>query len=232
MRLASLDGVLVLALDTASAATAVAVGDASGAASGSLAVLAERTEVASNRHGELLAPMISDLLSETDASPDDIGRIVVGVGPGPFTGLRVGLVTATAMGQALGIDVVGICSLDAVAHASADRPWQRGFAVLGDARRREVYWASYAEGRRLTEPAVARPADLSGLPPTVVGAGALLHRNSLPAGVDVDPDEPWPSAGAMLRLAADSSWLLPPRPLYLRRPDAQPPARLKVVTPI
>jgi tRNA threonylcarbamoyl adenosine modification protein YeaZ len=225
--------VLCLALDTASAATTVALGEITAQPAGSAGlptVLAERTEIAANRHGELLAPLIVAVLEDAGAHPGDLERVIAGVGPGPFTGLRVGLVTAAALGNALGVPATGVCSLDAVAFA-ADRPWAEGFAVLSDARRREVYWAAYAEGRRLTDPSVARPADLPQLPPTVVGAGALLHRDSLPTAVRVDDTAPWPSAAALLALGQDPRWMLPLRPLYLRRPDAQPPGRPKAVTP-
>lgn len=224
----------VLALDTASAATTVAVAEvADVAAQGPvtrLTVLAEHTEIAANRHGELLAPLIDSALREAGLAPGDLGRVVAGVGPGPFTGLRVGLVTAAAFGDALGLPVAGVCSLDAVAFA-AERPWDRGFAVLADARRREVYWAAYADGRRLGDPDVARPDALAELPPVAVGAGALLHRASLPDGVTVDEQAPYPSAAALSRLGCDAAWVLPLRPLYLRRPDARPPGRPKAVTP-
>jgi len=228
--------VLVLALDTASAATSVAVGEVTPGdvefPTPAVTPLAERSVVAANRHGELLAPMISDVLAEAGAAPADLTGIVVGVGPGPFTGLRVGMMTGVALGQALGIEVTGGCSLDAVAFG-ADRPWDREFAVLGDARRKEVYWARYGDDRRLTAPAVTRPADLdpADLPDVVVGAGALLHRDALPAGLTVEEQAPYPSAAALLRLGLDPAWRLPVRPLYLRRPDAQPPARPKAVTP-
>jgi len=227
--------VLVLALDTASAATAVAVGETGdgpgGVVEGAITVLAERSEAAGNRHVELLTPMIADALAAAGTKPGDLGLIVAGVGPGPFTGLRVGLVTAISLAQTLGIEAVGAGSLDAVAFAAPHRPWVEGFAVLGDARRREVYWARYADGRRATEPAVARPADIAGLPLHVTGAGALVHRESLPVGTEVDESAPYPSAPALLRLGTDPAWRLPLRPLYLRRPDATPPGRPKPVTP-
>lgn len=219
---------LVLALDTASAVTSVAVGHHDGTQA---EVVTERSADPSNRHVEVLAPMIEAALSEAGATAGDLGLIAVGVGPGPFTGLRVGMVTAAAMGQALGVEVVGVCSLDGVAFA-ADRPWADGFAVLGDARRREVYWARYADGRRRGEPAVNRPVDIAGtLPQHVCGAGAVLHREALDPGSVVDETAPYPSAAALLRLAADPAWRLPVRPLYLRRPDATPPGRPKQVTP-
>ena len=218
---------LVLGIDTASAATCVAIAEVS---DGGPSVCFEQSEVAANRHGELLAPLISRALATISAGPSDLGGIVVGVGPGPYTGLRVGLVTAASMGYSLGVEAVGVCSLDAVAFAS-ERPWEREFAVLSDARRKEVYWARYAAGQRLTDPAVSRPQDLADLPNVVVGAGAMLHRDQLPANVEVDETSPYPSAAALVRLGLEPGWQLPPRPLYLRRPDAQPPGRAKAVTP-
>jgi tRNA threonylcarbamoyl adenosine modification protein YeaZ len=218
--------VLALAIDTSTESTTVAVGTTSGE------VLIEQAQVAGNRHGELLAPMIAAALADAGGSPGDLGRIVVGVGPGPFTGLRVGMMTAVALGQALGVEVVGVCSLDAVASApDSDRPWDTGFTVLADARRREVYRADYVDGRRTHGPLVARPADLTDLPAYAVGAGALLHRDALPSGTTVGDTAPYPSAAALLTLAQDPTWLLPVRPLYLRRPDAIPPGRPKAVTP-
>lgn len=107
------------------------------------------------------------------------------------------------------------------------------FAVATDARRKEVYWARYEDGETSGEPAVDRPADiteqLAGLP--VVGAGALLYPEAFP-----DPRGPeHVSAGALASLAAErlaaGAALLPPQPLYLRRPDAQVPKNYKVVTP-
>jgi tRNA threonylcarbamoyl adenosine modification protein YeaZ len=220
--------VLVLGLDTASAATSVAVGRVVGDA---VEVLVDRTEAAANRHVECLVPMIDAALAAVGSAPGELDQIVAGVGPGPFTGLRVGLVTAVSLAQALGIQAIGACSLDAVAFA-ADRPWAAGFAVLSDARRREVYWARYGDGRRLTEPAVGRPADVAAaLPRDVCGAGAVLHEGSLPPGTVVDETAPYPSAATLLRLGTDPAWRLPLRPLYLRRPDATPPGPPKRVTP-
>ena len=91
--------------------------------------------------------------------PRDLDAIAVGNGPGPFTGLRVGLVTAVTMGHALGIPVHGVCSLDVLA-VQARRP-EGELLVATDARRKEVYVASYAEGRRVSGPDVVKPADVA-----------------------------------------------------------------------
>lgn len=165
---------------------------------------------------------------------DAVTDVVVGVGPGPYTGLRVGLVTAATFGSALSVPVHGLCTLDGLAYAAGQAGLEGPFAVATDARRKEVYWARYEDSRtRSGEPAVDRPADLAeqlaGLP--VVGAGALLYPEAF-------PDARGPehvSAGALAALAAErlaaGAELLPPQPLYLRRPDAQVPKNYKVVTP-
>jgi len=146
--------VLVLGLDTATPASTVAVAEVTG---GGLRGLAERRTVDPRAHGELLAPQIHATLMEAGAGPADLAAIVAGVGPGPFTGLRVGLATAASMGQALGVPTYGVCSLDGLGLAAG--PGR--VLVATDARRREVYHATYLDGRRVTEPQVARPADVT-----------------------------------------------------------------------
>lgn len=216
---------LVLALDTATPATSVALVDDG-------RVVAERSEVAANGHGELLAPMIEQALHDAGATASDIGVVAVGVGPGPFTGLRVGLATAVSFADALGVEARGVCSLDAVAFA-VDRPWRDGFVVVTDARRKELYWARYAGERRVDGPGVDRPASLAErLAPgtTVVGSATALYAADF-AGHVVDETAPHPQAAAIARLALDDAWVLPVQPLYLRRPDARPPGAPKRVTP-
>jgi tRNA threonylcarbamoyl adenosine modification protein YeaZ len=219
--------VLLLALDTATPAVTVALHDGT-------SVVASAGQVDARRHGELLLPAVDRVLAEAGTRLDAVTGIVVGVGPGPYTGLRVGLMTADTFGLALGVPVHGLCTLDALAYEAADADVEGPFVVATDARRKEVYWARYDDPRtRTTEPAVDRPADLAdavaGLP--AVGAGAALYPDTFgdvrgPAHV---------SAAALARLAAErlaaGAELLPPRPLYLRRPDAQVPKNYKVVTP-
>ena len=235
---------LLLAFDTATPAVTVALRGDDG-------VLAEHTEIDARRHGELLAPGIEKVLAEAGRSRADLTGVAVGVGPGPFTGLRVGLVTARALGDALGIPVYGVCTLDILAAAvtgagaggvvagatpvgPARGGLEGGFGVATDARRREVYWAAYdLTGRRETEPSVDRPGEvvgrLRGLP--VAGEGPRLYPEQFP-----DPIEPaLPSAGVLAELTArllrdDPAALLPPQPLYLRRPDAVEPAARKPVS--
>ncbi|MBO1335065.1 tRNA (adenosine(37)-N6)-threonylcarbamoyltransferase complex dimerization subunit type 1 TsaB [Streptomyces sp. VRA16 Mangrove soil] len=215
---------LLLALDTATPAVTVALHDGS-------SVLAESSQVDARRHGELLLPAVDRVLADAGVKLDAVTGIVVGVGPGPYTGLRVGLMTADTFGLALDVPVHGVCTLDGLAYeADVDGP----FVVATDARRKEVYWARYDDPRtRTTEAAVDRPADLAdavaGLP--VVGAGGRLYPEAF-------PDARGPehvSAAALAALAAEKlaagEELLEPRPLYLRRPDAQVPKNYKVVTP-
>jgi tRNA threonylcarbamoyl adenosine modification protein YeaZ len=218
--------VLLLAVDTATPAVTVALHDGS-------SVLAAESQVDARRHGELLLPAVDRVLAGAGLKLDAVTDVVVGVGPGPYTGLRVGLVTALTFGSALGVPVHGLCTLDGLAYASQlDEP----FVVATDARRKEVYWARYADCRtRLSEPAVDRPADLAdlaelaGLP--AVGAGAVLYPGTFPDARGPEHQ----SAAALASLAAErlaaGADFLPPLPLYLRRPDAQVPKNYKVVTP-
>lgn len=215
---------LLLALDTATSAVTVALHDGT-------SVVASSSQVDARRHGELLLPAVDRVLTESGLRLDAVTGIVAGVGPGPYTGLRVGLMTADTFGLALGVPVYGLCTLDGLAYAS---DIQGPFVVATDARRKEVYWARYSDSRtRVSGPAVDRPAEIAdavaGLP--AVGAGALLYPDTFP---DVyEPENV--SAAALASLAAErlakGVELPAPRPLYLRRPDAQVPKNYKVVTP-
>ncbi|EPH39335.1 hypothetical protein STRAU_7594 [Streptomyces aurantiacus JA 4570] len=195
-------------------------------------VIAESSQVDARRHGELLLPAVHRVLADAGLRLDAVTAVVAGVGPGPYTGLRVGLMTADTFGLALGVPVHGVCTLDGLAYASGieDGP----FVVATDARRKEVYWARYEDARtRVGGPAVDRPADIAeevaGLP--AVGAGAALYPDAF---ADVRGPE-HVTAAALASLAAEKlaagEELLEPRPLYLRRPDAQVPKNYKVVTP-
>jgi tRNA threonylcarbamoyl adenosine modification protein YeaZ len=210
-------GVLVLVVDTATPAVTAALADVT--PQGGVALRAERVTVDARAHGELLAPAVEAVLTEGGAAPKDLAAIVAGVGPGPFTGLRVGLVTAVAMAHTLGIPTYGVCTLDAFAHGTSGR-----LLVATDARRREVYWAEYADGRRLAGPSVGAPAAVETTATAATGDGAVRYRDVLGLPV-VGPRYPPPAAFASLaadRILARAT-TEPLTPLYLRRPDAVPP---------
>jgi len=248
--------VLVLAVDTATQAVTAAVVDL-----GSGQPRAVRVTVDPRRHGELLGPAVRDVLAEVGAVPGDLGAVVAGLGPGPFTGLRVGLVTAAAFADAAGTPLYGVCSLDAVAGAAVAGAGVAGAAMAGagvagvlagaalagaalaeaallvatDARRREVYWATYAAGVRRHGPAVDRPAALAERLPelgvtAMAGAGAALYADVL--GLPVR-DPAYPDPAALVALAAEriraGAPSEAPVPLYLRRPDAELPGAAKPV---
>jgi tRNA threonylcarbamoyl adenosine modification protein YeaZ len=226
--------VLVLTIDTSTPAVTAAVSQVT--AEQDVVTLAGRQEVAVNRHGELLAPMIEAALRDAGASPADLAAVGVGLGPGPFTGLRVGIMTAAAIGDALGIPVYGGCSLDVIARAVHS---DVGYAVMTDARRKQVYWASYDEvGTRLEGPELAAPADLAEhlarRVTHVAGAGAQLYRERL-GGFTVIEGHEYPDAAVLAGLLTGRLLAGAPgdelTPLYLRRPDATPPGRPKQVTP-
>jgi tRNA threonylcarbamoyl adenosine modification protein YeaZ len=223
--------VLVVAVDSATPAITAALAEVTDAG---IRVLAERVAVDARAHGELLAPGIEAVLRETGTRPVDLAAVVAGVGPGPFTGLRVGLVTAAALADTLAIPAYGVGTLDALGWASAAAGPGR-VLVATDARRREVYWAVYAEGVRVAGPAVGKPADLE-LPEGVrvaVGDGALRYADVL--GVPVRDEPRYPPAEGLVALAAqrvrDNTPAQPLTPLYLRRPDAVEPGARKAVTP-
>lgn len=224
---------LLLALDTSTSAITAALFD------GSTLLVRQRVDV--RGHAEWLSSQVSELLRESGRRPDEVTHVVAGEGPGPFTGLRVGLVTAETFAFATGAAYAGVCSLDALA-AAAVRGGDVGaagaaeFLVATDARRKEVYWATYVvepEGalglpRRTSGPAVAKPADLPeavrGLP--CVGRGAVLYPQFLPNAtgpLDVDAGELAVLASTLLE-AGHLDIRERAEPLYLRRPDAVPSA--------
>lgn len=213
---------MLLSFDTATSLVSVALHDGQH-------VVAERLSELPMKHGEQLAPLIEAVITDNGIVRQDLTAIAVGVGPGPFTGLRVGLVTARTLGLVLEIPVYGVCSLDVIAIEALDTGAVTGdFLVATDARRKEVYLAAYDDqGRRLEGPVVTKPAEAASSLP-VAGAGGVLYPESFPHAVT----PPRPSAGWLARVVAEErAELLDPEPLYLRRPDAVANAPRKPVLP-
>lgn len=218
---------LLLALDTSGAVVTAALHDGT-------AVLAERGEQDARRHAELLAPTLAAVLADAGRDRRELTGIVVGVGPGPFTGLRVGVVTGLVLGAALGIGVHGVCSLDGIAE---DTEALGDVVVATDARRREVYWARYRRSApgaapvRVDGPHVSAAADVDRAGASVVGRGAVLYPEALgPAGEPLDVRAGALAAVAVRALAGGGAGaLVAPEPFYLRRPDAVPPGERKRV---
>ncbi|MEV0646805.1 tRNA (adenosine(37)-N6)-threonylcarbamoyltransferase complex dimerization subunit type 1 TsaB [Phytomonospora sp. NPDC050363] len=216
----------VLAVDTSTPATTAAVLDVSDTA---VTALSEHRVVDARAHGETLSPLIAEVLAEAGIAAGDLTAIVAGVGPGPFTGLRVGLVTAAAMGHALVVPTYGVCSLDALGAGTTGC-----VLVATDARRREVYWAVYKDGQRVEGPSVDKPAELSleGVD-AAVGDGARLYAEVL--GVEIRDEPRYPPLRALTEAAVERIRGSAPSevltPLYLRRPDATPPPGVPVTSP-
>lgn len=212
----------MLAFDTATEQVTVALIEGS-------TTVVELVSDRAMKHAEQLVPLIAECLHRHAATPTDITEIAVGVGPGPFTGLRVGLVTARTLGLVLSVPVVGVCTLDAIAaEAVADGAGDEdGFLVVTDARRKEVYHARYdARGHRLQGPGVDRPAVVAEAGP-VVGPGVALYPESFPqGGPPIRPSAAWLGRVA----TAGDGPRLPPDPWYLRRPDAMSPGPAKPVS--
>ncbi|MCZ9293894.1 tRNA (adenosine(37)-N6)-threonylcarbamoyltransferase complex dimerization subunit type 1 TsaB [Corynebacterium meitnerae] len=211
---------IVLALDTATTDLVAGIVDAQTGDTLAEAVTPTRS------HNELLVPTVMELLESARLAFTDIEAIVVGCGPGPFTGLRVGMATASAFGQALGVPVHGVCTHDAVALL------MRGSSlILTDARRREVYWARYSDGERVAGPDVIAPGQLEVTPVDVVSVPENL-RDKLPeelvsAAGTVTYEAPRAAALVAAARAAVGDLSAPGEPLvplYLRRPDAKEPA--------
>ena len=168
----------VLAIDTSTSRTSVAIIEADTTLfSGFLA--------GATAHGPSLPALVQEALAVSG-----VDEVVVGMGPGPFTGLRVGIAFAQSFALARDIPVRGVCSLDAIAAQINEKD----FIVTVDARRKEVYWARYAAGVRVGDPAVNFPADVSGAP---------IHADL------------FPNMQALVKLPGNIT-----EPIYLRRPDA------------
>ena len=185
-----------LAIDTATARTQFAIlkGDE---------LLWQEIEDGATTHGDVLAKF------GALAAKENIDHVIVGMGPGPFTGLRTGIVFAQSFAFAQGLPVHGICSLDAIAHG-IDLP---EFIVATDARRKELYWAKYVDGKRVGDPLVTAPNEIPTLP--IFGEGALKY------GLTTDTEHLYPKLISFPNLDHVNE------PMYLRHPDAVPTAERK-----
>lgn len=213
--------------------------------------LAIRVTEDARAHAELLTPHILDCLADAGLAADDLDAVVVGTGPGPFTGLRVGMATAAAFADALGRPVHGVCSLDGLAATARAAGAGGDLVVVTDARRREAYHARYSpRGVRTWGPTVGPAADidvagathLAGDPArlsevtdahgSAATVGSAVARRGHSAG---DPlprvldGVHAPDPAGLVTAAADAllagATPAPLEPLYLRRPDAVPPRR-------
>lgn len=200
---------ILLALDTATPAVTAGIV----LCGNETAVLAERVTVDARAHAERLTPNVVAVLADAGLKPADLEGVVVGCGPGPFTGLRVGMASAAAYGHALDIPVHGVCSLDAIGVQTTGDT-----LVVTDARRREVYWARYRDGGRVVGPAVSAPRAVDvGTATAVAGSPEHAVLFDLP-----HHDPVFPTAVGLVRAVTDwSGHREPLAPLYLRRPDAK-----------
>lgn len=209
----------LLAIDTATPRIVAGIVEVSG---DRVTDIATRSHAGATAHAEILAPSIAEVADEAGMTLAELDGVVTGLGPGPFTGLRVGIVTAAALGDALGLPVWGVCSLDALA------PDAGSTLVVTDARRKEVYVARYDGVRRVFGPAVLAPADLvadAAAVDRVIHAGADKYLDVIGELGPVSERFPTPSGlvEVALRdgLVGGASTAL--QPIYIRRPDAAEP---------
>lgn len=222
---------LILGIETATTQVGCAIGGHEG-------VLASVQSSRGRQHAEMLAPQIDMVRRLARVELSEIGVVAVDLGPGLFTGLRVGVASAMAMASALKVPIIGVSSLDLVAFAARYSP--RLVVAVVDARRNEVFHAAYRHApggvQRLTEPAVDTPADLAaelqarGEDCLLVGDGALRyadHFDGLGRMELADRSLAHPRAEALVQLAHAQAmreeFVTPSelRPLYLRKPDAE-----------
>ena len=224
----------VLGFDTATAATAVALLTSDGVVR---EVSDDPAEGDRPRHATKLLPLAAGLLDRAGLDWPALDLIAVGIGPGTFTGLRIGIATARALAQGASAELVGVSSLRALTVAAASDSPQRPVAAMIDARRGELFVAAYAGDERLLEPLALAPErvaeTLDRVAPTgaepwlAVGDGALRFRSVLEAaGVAVAPDDSGlhrVSAAVICRLAAtgQADAYGPVTPHYVRVPDAE-----------
>lgn len=217
-----------LVIDTSAHASVALVDSATGA------VIGELTSPKGNDQTETLSRYVKELLDTHNQRGQDLTGIIVGVGPGPFTGLRVGLVAARTFGFVWQVPVHGVMSLHALAERvidSGDVPTE--FLVAADARRKEVYWARYnSAGVLLDGPHVAAASTLDAMPVYGVGAGIYAQELRDLGATPVEASFDWITdarylAPRALQLLSEGADLSDSSPMYLRESDAQVPAFMK-----
>ena len=192
---------ITLAIDTSTSRTSVAIVDQG-------ALLWHGYREGATSHGHALPAMVEQALAVTPR----IEQVVVGMGPGPYTGLRVGIAFARTFAVARMIPIIGICSLDAIAALVCERD---DFIIATDARRKEVYWAKYKSGARVEGPHVDLPAVVADFGLPIFGEGAVKY------SIALSDENQFPDLVAMVGISEDSELHLD-EPLYIRRPDAVP----------
>ena len=235
---------LVLAVDTSTPFVTAGVCRLTPRDAGAeIQTLAMRVTEDARAHAELLTPYILECLTQADVAPYELDAVVVGTGPGPFTGLRVGMVTAAAFADALGRPVHGICSLDGLAARARAAGATGDLVVVTDARRREAYHARYSpDGDRISGPTVGPAADIEfdrhvqcvGDPVRLREVSSGRGSGGETAVVTVAPgleSVTAPDPAGLVTVAAPDLLAgvtpAPLEPLYLRRPDAVPPRRIE-----
>jgi tRNA threonylcarbamoyl adenosine modification protein YeaZ len=212
----------LLAIETATPACAVGVRTTDG-------VEVLRVVSDGRRHTEGLAQAMGELLDDVGLTPRDVHRVVVDRGPGLFTGLRVGLATAIAFSQALGAELLGVTSLELLAHGAFDDGVRGTLVSCVDGRRGEVFVQTFELGERVavaSSPVVARPSDVAAqwerfrAGVTFTGDGATRYRDELTRSATTIFDQPVPSVHAALALGAQRLVEGDVSPLYLREADA------------
>lgn len=223
---------LVLGIETATAQVSVAIGGHEG-------VIALFEVARGRHHAEALVPSIDFICRQAEIELSEIGVVAIDVGPGLFTGMRVGIAAAKAIAQARRIPMIGISSLDLLAFVQ--RQADRLVVPVIDARRGEVYYAAYRPVpggvQQVIAPTVASPDDLIADlvahrgEVLLVGDGANAYRSQIVSAVTkveiADHASPYPSAAPLVRLAHAKAmredWVQPSaiEPMYLRKPDAQ-----------
>ncbi|MBK4140751.1 tRNA (adenosine(37)-N6)-threonylcarbamoyltransferase complex dimerization subunit type 1 TsaB [Corynebacterium macginleyi] len=213
----------VLAIDTATTALVTGVVDTESGRT------TQRIVADTRAHNERLMPTILEVMGEAGLEFGNLDAIVAGVGPGPFTGLRVGMATAQALADALCIPLHGVCTHDAIAHAAlAEAGDEDATLVATDARRKEIYWATYRAGQRVAGPNVTKPGELT-VPDVARVVIPEKLAEQLPEELAALPrSEAAPTAGALVAVAQLAADPEPFVPMYLRRPDAVPPKKQRL----